>query len=252
MTSNFFYVTKAAISSGATFGEPHQLRPLEMDNLDGSGPSEIEGPCPSPQLTVMNDVDDENRPEEAVRVDISGPNISSPTQVVIPERDEYLNLCVPLYQATLKGEWKEAKTIIDENNHIVRAAITRNRETALHIAVATKHKSFVKHLLTRMSKSDLALKNKDENTAICFAAASGTTKMAEMMVNKNEDLPMIRGNGKVTPLYMAALFGHREMVLYLYEKTDFGRLGDFELVNLFHAIIGADIYGIYLILFSFG
>lgn len=70
-----------------------------------------------------------------------------------------------------------------------------------------------------------------------------------MMVDKNEDLPMIRGNGRVTPLYMAALFGHREMVLYLYDKTDFGSLGASELVDLFHAIIGADIYGIYFFLF---
>ncbi|CAN8267503.1 unnamed protein product [Cochlearia groenlandica] len=95
-----------------------------------------------------------------------------------------------------------------------------------------------------MRTSDLALKNKDDNTAICFAAASGSKKIAELMVDKNGDLPMIRGNGKVTPLYMAALFGHREMVLYLYDKTIFGSLSESELVSLFHAIIGADIFDV--------
>ncbi|CAF1732550.1 BnaC09g51990D [Brassica napus] len=217
-----------------------------MNNLERSDPSqEIEGPGPvdsaEPKTTNI---------QEAVRVDIALPNTSSPSQIFTPGREEYLNLCVPLYQAALKGKWKDAEVIIDRNNHIVRAAVTRNQETTLHIAAATKHKTFVKHLLTKMSKSDLALKNKDDNTAICFAAASGTKKIAEMMVDKNEDLPMIRGNGKVTPLYMAALFGHRKMVLYLYDKTDFERLGDSELVDLFHAIIGADIYDVALRMFE--
>ncbi|CAH2046412.1 unnamed protein product [Thlaspi arvense] len=204
----------------------------------------------SNRSTTTNNMNSLNRTQEAVRVNIPGLNTSSssPGQMFTPGRNEYLDLCVPLYQAALKGEWEAAKLIIDNNNDIVRAAITRNQETTLHIAAATKHKGFVKHLLTRMSKSDLALKNKDENTALCFAAASGIKEMAEMMYDKNEGLPMIRGNGKVTPLYMADLFGHREMVLYLYDKTVLGSLGDSELVNLFHAIIGADIHDVALMM----
>ncbi|CAG7861833.1 unnamed protein product [Brassica rapa] len=217
-----------------------------MNNLERSNPSqEIEGPGPVDSTEPIT-----TNIQEAVRVDIALPNTPSPSQIFTPGRQEYLNLCVPLYQAALKGKWKDAEVIIGKNNHMVRAAVTRNQETTLHIAAATKHKTFVKHLLTKMSKSDLALKNKDDNTAICFAAASGTKKIAEMMVDKNEDLPMIRGNGKVTPLYMAALFGHREMVLYLYDKTDFGSLGASELVDLFHAIIGADIYDVALKMFE--
>ena len=47
---------------------------------------------------------------------------------------EYLSLCVPLYQATIKGDWKVAKDVIDKYPRIVRVAITRKWETALHIA----------------------------------------------------------------------------------------------------------------------
>lgn len=36
------------------------------------------------------------------------------------------------------------------------------------------------------------------------------------------------------------------MVLYLYDKTDFGRLGDTKLANLFQAITGADIFMVYI------
>lgn len=141
-----------------------------MNNLERSEPSQdIEGPGPGDSTEPIT-----TNVQEAVRVDIALPNTSSPSQIFIPGRKEYLDLCVPLYQAALKGKWKDAKVIIDQNNDIVRAAVTRNQETTLHIAAATKHKTFVKHLLAEMSKSDLALKNKDDNTAICFAAASGT------------------------------------------------------------------------------
>ncbi|GMY35056.1 ankyrin repeat-containing protein At5g02620-like isoform X1 [Fagus crenata] len=49
-------------------------------------------------------------------------------------RKEYLSLCVPLYQAAIKGDWKAAKAVIDKDRGAVRVGITRKRETALHIA----------------------------------------------------------------------------------------------------------------------
>ena len=94
-----------------------------------------------------------------------------------------------------------------------------------------------------MEKEDLALKNKDENTALCFAAASGIVEIAMVMVKKNEDLPLIRGNQGKTPLYMAALFGHRDMVSYLYGVTDFESLTHQERISLLLGTISADLYG---------
>ena len=94
-----------------------------------------------------------------------------------------------------------------------------------------------------MTEEDLALQNKDGNTAICFAAATGIVEIAKVMVDKNKKLPMIRGNQGKTPLYMAALFGHREMVSYLYSVTDFGSLPRHEKISLLHGTISADLYG---------
>jgi hypothetical protein len=98
---------------------------------------------------------------------------------------------------------------------------TKKRETALHIAVAAKRTAFVMELVNHMNKEDLALINKDDNTALCFAAASGIKEIAEVMVRKNEELPLMRGKMNVTPLNMAAMFGHRNMVSYLYGVTPF-------------------------------
>lgn len=143
----------------------------------------------------------------------------------------------------MKGDWKAARLIIIQHEGITRAAITRNWETTLHIAVAAKHTRFVKNLLTIMERDDLALRNQSNNTALCFAAASGIKEIAKMMVDMNPDLPLIPGNSELIPLHMAALFGHRDMVMYLYFHTDLTSLSNVQLVDLFHAIISADIFG---------
>ncbi|CAE5976944.1 unnamed protein product [Arabidopsis arenosa] len=176
--------------------------------------------------------------KEDTRVDIVGPSrLPKQDPKLIPLRNardqiscddrrrlQYLTTCVPLYQAAMKGDWKAAKPIIDIQEDIVIATITNNLEIALHIAVAAKHKVFVRHLLERMNSHDLALQNKHGNTALCFAAASGVIEIAEMLIDKNPNLPMIRGGGEMIPIHMASLFGHGDMVKYLYCKTDFSNL----------------------------
>ena len=94
-----------------------------------------------------------------------------------------------------------------------------------------------------MNEEDLTLQNKDGNTAICFAAASGIVEIAMVMVEKNNNLPMIRGNKGMTPLYMAAMFGHRNMVSYLYSVTNFESLAREEQISLLLGTISADLYG---------
>lgn len=158
-------------------------------------------------------------------------------------RDYYLNSCVPLYHAAIKGDWKAAKLEIEKNADIVRFGITGDADTALHIAAAAKHATFVEKLVERMDRHDLALKNRPGNTAFCFAAASGIVRSAKAMYKGNKDLPLIRGRGNRTPLYMAASFGHQEMMSYLYKKTDFEKLSDEERILLLIATISADFYG---------
>ncbi|KAL1200401.1 Ankyrin repeat-containing protein ITN1 [Cardamine amara subsp. amara] len=186
--------------------------------------------------------------QEDTWVDIARPLRYARDQISCDDRqrDKYLTIGVPLYQAAMKGDWKAAKAIIDHQEDIVTATITNNLEIALHIAVATKHKGFVRHLVRRMNSDDLALQNRHGNTALGFAAASGIIEIAEMLIDKNPNLPMIRGGGEMTPIHVAALFGHGEMVKYLYKKTDFSKLSHLEFINLFLSIISADIYDVAL------
>ncbi|KAL6997087.1 hypothetical protein U1Q18_007209 [Sarracenia purpurea var. burkii] len=64
---------------------------------------------------------------------------------------------------------------------------------------------FAKELVKLTRSEDLALQNKVGNTAPYFAAASGTAKIAEVMVNNNRKLSSIRGSEGALPLDIASL-----------------------------------------------
>ncbi|BAT80173.1 uncharacterized protein HKW66_Vig0089860 [Vigna angularis] len=134
-------------------------------------------------------------------------------------RQRYLTQCVPLHKAALRGDWKEAKKILDEDWTLLNTAITKGWATVLHVAVGANHERFVEELVKVMSREDLELQDDKGNTAFCFATAVGNVNIAEIMRRKNESLPTIRGGLGVTPLHLAVLQGRREMAEYLFPKT---------------------------------
>ncbi|GFS44861.1 ankyrin repeat family protein [Actinidia rufa] len=156
-------------------------------------------------------------------------------------RDSGLRTYVFLYLAALKGDWEIAKEFLYLNPQAVRAKITRGSETALHIAAGARHTRFVEELVKLMRPEDLAVQNKVGNTALCFAAASGIRKIAEVMVNKNKELPSIRGSKGALPVYMATLLGHKDMVRYLYSVTDEKVVAEEDRIGLLIAAITANL-----------
>nr|XP_043615792.1 uncharacterized protein LOC122587691 [Erigeron canadensis] len=138
-------------------------------------------------------------------------------------REDYIKVGIPLYEASIKGDWKAAQNILEENGELLRWSITENCETALHVAASAKKtkkmQDFVKNLVNMMTIKDLELQNSSGNTALCLAAAAGNVEMAKILVEKNPALLTIMGSQKMMPLYMAALFGHRDMVDYLYSQS---------------------------------
>ncbi|XP_021901570.1 ankyrin repeat-containing protein NPR4-like [Carica papaya] len=151
----------------------------------------------------------------------------------------------PLYLAALKGDWKTAEAYLFRNPEAASAKITRGLETALHIAAGARHTKFVENLVRKMTQSDLAEKNRAGNTALCFAVASGVKEIAEAMVKKNANLPFIRGNQDATPLYMATLLGHKDMVWYLYSITH-EYINDEQRIQLLVAAITSDLFDVAL------
>nr|GEX07872.1 ankyrin repeat-containing domain, PGG domain protein [Tanacetum cinerariifolium] len=139
-----------------------------------------------------------------------------------PKR-EYLRIGVPLYEASIKCDWEVANRILNKRPELVRFSITENAETALHIAASAKGpkhvKQFVKNLVGMMTKEDLELVNKYNNTALYLAAAAGNLETVKIMVKKNGCLPIIPGAGAMLPLHAAVLFGSNEVVKYLYQQS---------------------------------
>ncbi|KAI9126941.1 hypothetical protein K1719_002537 [Acacia pycnantha] len=138
-------------------------------------------------------------------------------------REKYLKLCVPLHKAALKGDWKAAKHILDEEDNwrLARAAITKGWSTMLHVAAGADHVHFVEELVKKMDRDDLELQDIKGNTAFSLAAATGNMQIVEILKRKNQSLSLIRGGSEVsiTPLHMAAMQGQSEMASYLYEET---------------------------------
>jgi len=126
---------------------------------------------------------------------------------------------LPLYKAALGGKWKEARRFIDEDPEALTAKITIASETALHIAVGTgKDIAFVEKLITRMSPEELALTDQNGETALSVAAIVGNKRAAELLYNKNPDLPNILSKAGL-PIHRAAQYGQRDMISYLLEVT---------------------------------
>ncbi|KAL9678484.1 hypothetical protein QQ045_016328 [Rhodiola kirilowii] len=162
-------------------------------------------------------------------------------------KSKYLDFGVPFYQAAIRGECTKALGVCELYPDIVRSRITREWETGLHIAAAARNLPFVKMLVGKMTPADIALPNKFGNTALCFAAASGVVDIAKEMVAKDDRLPLVRGNEGMTPLHMAALLGHRDMVLYLLPFTDKGnQLTSKDLMELFISLINTHLYALQL------
>ncbi|KAG5230513.1 ankyrin repeat family protein [Salix suchowensis] len=157
-----------------------------------------------------------------------------------------LTLYAPLYQAAMKGDWEKADVFIKSHPGAINVRITKEMDTILHIAAAAKHNNFVEEVIRSMTPTDLALRNKYNNTALCYAAASGVTKIAEMMVGKNGNLPMMRNYKGVTPLHIAALFGHKDMVWYLYSVTSDECLTRDDYIGLLIATINTDLFDVAL------
>ncbi|PWA48291.1 Ankyrin repeat-containing protein [Artemisia annua] len=138
-------------------------------------------------------------------------------------RENYVTYGVPLYEASIKGDWKAAEAILKEKPELIRSAITENGETPLHIAASAESskdvEKFVENLVSKMDVKDLELQNKNSNTALSLAAAAGNVKTAMIMVKKNKNVLELPGNNNTMPLYMAALFARSEMVRYLYDNS---------------------------------
>ncbi|KAI3912002.1 hypothetical protein MKW98_010946, partial [Papaver atlanticum] len=131
-----------------------------------------------------------------------------PVATYYPDRNEELR------DALEKGDWPK-----------LTIGLTTDSYTVLHLAIYRKTgKEFVEGIVKLTPSEVLEYKTRDEEgfTALHFAAKNGNTKAAEMIVNKNSKLALIRSKLGLIPLEVAlrhVTTGQKEIVKYLYSVT---------------------------------
>ncbi|KAK1549116.1 hypothetical protein Q3G72_029595 [Acer saccharum] len=132
---------------------------------------------------------------------------------------QYIRKCKPLYLAASKGDWEEARGLIEGDPSMVRTAITEGYETALHVATKAQQTDFVLKIMEHMNEQDLTLQDLKGDTAFCLAVATANIQLAQFMRSRNPDLPTLRGSWNMMPLYLAVLLGKEDMAMFLYDHT---------------------------------
>ncbi|XP_073150409.1 uncharacterized protein [Henckelia pumila] len=144
--------------------------------------------------------------------------MASSSSQSVPEKD--LNFHLPLYKAAIRGDWEGARKIFDSNPDAVTARISKISETVLHIAVGRSEAiRFVEKLVELMPTEALSLMSKFRETALHYTAKYGNVEAAKLLVARDPELPHIRNDTNFWPLHLAALFGQKEMVVYLLTVT---------------------------------
>nr|XP_027075250.1 uncharacterized protein LOC113699238 isoform X1 [Coffea arabica] len=155
----------------------------------------------------------------------------------------------PLYIAIATGDFDRTKSLLDQDPDAVRAIITSHGETPLPFAILNGQMKIAKELLRRMEQADLEMINDYGCTALTFAAISGEKKLARAIVEKNGSLLSKENkldDGQI-PVIVAALYGQKHMVNYLYSVTpkelfspEVGKDG----ATLINSLIRAEMYDV--------
>ncbi|XP_022740675.1 uncharacterized protein LOC111292517 [Durio zibethinus] len=162
------------------------------------------------------------RPLEATHGALAPPPYKKSTSNVSDEDKDSKDASVrylPLYKAVDSGDLEATKKFLDQHPDALYASLSTDGDTALHIAVLAGYVEVVEELVGRMSAPEIVVKQKYGSTALDFAAIGGAPEIAELLVNKNRDLLKIPNDHDQIPVVVAALYGHRDLVQYLYLET---------------------------------
>ncbi|XP_055836216.1 uncharacterized protein LOC129904665 [Solanum dulcamara] len=157
---------------------------------------------------------------------------------------------LPLYKASLCGDWENAKEFLKKDNEANRAHITSLLQTTLHIVIGSKKddnaKFFIENLVNSITDDDaLAIKDSFGETPLHYAARFGNLDAAKILVTRNSNLPNIVSNNGLYPIHLAAEYGYKSMDLvhYFFSVTKCsapysGRNG----ARLLHLLICLDLF----------
>lgn len=153
-----------------------------------------------------------------------------------------------LFRASEEGNWKAIEAFLQENPNAISARVSSHKDTALHIAILSGHIDIAHKLVAKMEERDLEMVNEYGATGLSLAAICGAEELAEAMLQKNKNLVKIANehdDGHL-PVIVAALYGQKGLVHYLYQmtpKSEFSPTNGGNGAMLLNCLITAEIYG---------
>ncbi|KAK6943523.1 protein of unknown function DUF4219, partial [Dillenia turbinata] len=135
----------------------------------------------------------------------------------IQKVDPYLPLYHDLEKAgnPMIRQMLESKTVPNE----LRSWITPYRHTILHSATMQQQEDIVKDLAKKLTPEDLKQRVDTGDTALILAACVGNEKIARYLAESCPELVTMGNIDGDIPLVVAANFGHKSTVWYLYSVT---------------------------------
>ncbi|XVF65171.1 hypothetical protein PTKIN_Ptkin09bG0225400 [Pterospermum kingtungense] len=135
-----------------------------------------------------------------------------------------MELFEKLFEYAMKNQWEKVMAEYEKKPECHTAKITEDEDTALHLAVSGGKLEVVYSMVEVLDKEKekdyvskvLKAKNKKGNTPLHTAATLGNARMYHCMASKAPNLMAERNIKNETPLFLAALFGHKDALLCLY------------------------------------
>nr|GMD92765.1 ankyrin repeat-containing protein NPR4-like isoform X3 [Ipomoea batatas] len=119
---------------------------------------------------------------------------------------EDFSIYLPLYKASVQGDWGKAETFLGQHNNAIQAPLNSESETALHVAAKAGHASFAERLVARLpADAALDLKARKEGlTPLHLAALYGNIEVAEILLLRDPSLISRQSNEYLLPIHYAA------------------------------------------------
>ncbi|KAF5462642.1 hypothetical protein F2P56_018630 [Juglans regia] len=142
-----------------------------------------------------------------------------------------------LLRKSVKGEWAGVIDIYEKHPHAHKAKLTRNEDTALHMAVSNDKQETVKQLMNIISshheegKEAPEIKNRQGNTPLHVAASMGSEIMCESIAGTcqlGSSFIAARNCKGETPLFLAVLCGKKDAFLYLHNLCQKYKLNGYD------------------------
>ncbi|KAL4604541.1 hypothetical protein ACB092_10G200200 [Castanea dentata] len=129
-----------------------------------------------------------------------------------------------LYPSAVKGEWEEVLKICGKKLFLSTAPIINSLDTVFHLAISDDRKVIFEKLLQLLPQESLGIasalrrKNKKGNNLLHIAASVGSVTMCSLIIRISKSMINTYNNEGESPLFVAALHGHKEAFLYLHSE----------------------------------